>query len=137
MKTEAFQNPNLKQSENGNVEFDKEKYGQICIWQSTVLAKEQIDELQEMFKDQFDVEVLFLEQLLTKSDVDHNGNIISGTGNRSDVFLAVDTSSPKFGQFCIKRLQLGIRWIEDATSMTNGYHENPIYPQRVLDYATW
>jgi hypothetical protein len=73
--------------------------------------------------------VKFLEAIFTKPDVGD-----PTTGGRSDLFFAIDSSSESFGSFCVRRLSLGIRWLEDVLSELNGYSQNPIYPDRVLNY---
>ena len=42
-----------------------------------------------------------------------------------------------FSKFVVKRLDYGIRWIEDVLSNLNGYHLNPLYPEYVEGYKTW
>ena len=51
------------------------------------------------------------------------------------MFFAVHQDD--IGKFAVKRLQYGIRWIEDAMSNVNGYYLNPIYPEYIEGYKSW
>jgi hypothetical protein len=133
MSTETY---NPQRLENGNIKFDKEKFNQVCIRHDTIVNEttEGIESFCKHFKDEYGIEIIYLETILTKPDR-LNGQTVVGTGGRKDVFFAVDTSDKKFRLFCIYRLQLGIRWIEDVLSSVN-YHSD-IYPERVFDYKQW
>ena len=85
----------------------------------------------DQFKEVFDTRVQYLETILTKPDLDDPEN----TGGRSDVFFAVHQDDIE--KFAVRRLQYGIRWIEDAMSNVNGYHLNPLYPEYVEGYKSW
>ena len=130
MSTKTY---NPQRLENGNIKFDKEKFNQVCIWPDIIVNEttEEIKNFCKHFKDEYDIEVIYLETILTKPD-QLNGQTVVGTGGRKDVFFAVDTSSKKIILFRIYRLQFGILWIEDALSSVN-YHSD-IYPERVFDY---
>jgi hypothetical protein len=113
-----------------NVDYDKSKFNVVAVWPGTLLeVPGQVEEFEKFFKTEFGVEVKFLEAIFTKPDVGD-----PTTGGRSDLFFAIDSSSESFGSFCVRRLSLGIRWLEDAVSELNRYSQNPIYPDRVLNY---
>jgi hypothetical protein len=133
MSTETY---NPQRLENGNIKFDKEKFNQVCIWPGTIVNEtaEEIESFCKHFKDEYGIEIIYLETIVTKPNV-LDGKTVPDTGGRHDVFFAVDTSDKKFRLFCIYRLQLGIRWIEDVLSSVN-YHSD-IYPERVFDYKQW
>lgn len=106
-------------------------YTQVCVFPGLLVDQDKIQEFTDQIKEVFDTRVQYLETILTKPDVDNPEN----TGGRSDVFLAVHQDDIE--KFAVRRLQYGIRWIEDAMSNANGYHLNPIYPEYVEGYKSW
>ena len=106
-------------------------YTQVCIFPGLLVDQDKIQEFTDQIKEVFDTRVQYLETILTKPDVDNPEN----TGGRSDVFFAVHQDDIE--KFAVKRLQYGIRWIEDAMSNINGYHLNPLYPEYVEGYKSW
>lgn len=106
-------------------------YTQVCVFPGLLVDENKIQEFTDQFKEVFDTRVQYLETILTKPDLDDPEN----TGGRSDVFFAVHQDD--IGKFAVKRLQYGIRWIEDAMSNVNGYHLNPLYPEYVEGYKSW
>lgn len=106
-------------------------YTQVCVFPGLLVDENKIQEFIDQFKEVFDTRVQYLETILTKPDLDDPEN----TGGRSDVFFAVHQDD--IGKFAVKRLQYGIRWIEDAMSNVNGYHLNPLYPEYVEGYKSW
>ena len=112
-----------------NIKLNK-NFTQVCIWPGTIVGTDKIKEFEKYILEDFGVRVQYLEEIKTKSDV----NDLT-TGGRNDLFFAVHNED--IGKFSVARLHAGIRWIEDVLSSTNGYSENPIYPERVLNYKTW
>jgi hypothetical protein len=111
----------------------KEGFHQVAVWPGTVLGDTPVEEFVKFFADE-GYRVQYLEEIETAPDM-KNGEEVEGTGGRNDLFFAIhDEDIPKFA---VPRLMMGIRWIEDAMSRVNGYHENPIYPERVADYCGW
>lgn len=106
-------------------------YTQVCVFPGLLVDENKIQEFTDQFKEVFDTRVQYLETILTKPDLDDPEN----TGGRSDVFFAVHQED--IGKFAVKRLQYGIRWIEDAMSNVNGYHLNPLYPEYAEGYKSW
>ena len=106
-------------------------YTQVCVFPGLLVDEDKIQEFTDQIKEVFDTRVQYLETILTKPDLDDPEN----TGGRSDVFFAVHQDD--IGKFAVKRLQYGIRWIEDVLSNVNGYHLNPIYPEYVEGYKSW
>lgn len=107
-------------------------YTQVCVWPGTIVEPEEIEEFQQFLKQNMDVDVQYLETIVTFPNKDENGNDISGTGGRHDVFFAI--ADKDIGKFAIPRLSLGIRWIEDVLSSYN--YSSPIYPERVFEYKS-
>ena len=108
-------------------------YTQVCVFPGLLVDEDKIqEEFIDQFKEVFDTRVQYLETILTKPDV---GDQSGETGGRSDVFLAVHQDD--IAKFAVRRLQYGIRWIEDAMSNANGYHLNPIYPEYIEGYKSW
>lgn len=112
-----------------------EEFQQVCVWPGTIITEDQIEEFEEWILEEFGTRVKYLETIYTAPDRDKNGNIVKDTGGRADVLFAVHVDD--VNKFAVPRLSLGIRWIEDAVSQANGYFDNPIYPERVLNYKTW
>ena len=106
-------------------------YTQVCVFPGLIVDENKIQVFTDLIKEAFDTRVQYLETILTKPDVDDPEN----TGGRSDVFFAVHQDD--IGKFAVRRLQYGIRWIEDAMSNVNGYHLNPLYPEYVEGYKSW
>ena len=107
-------------------------YTQVCVFPSLLVDEDKIQEFTDQIKEVFDTRVQYLETILTKPDV---GDQSGETGGRSDVFLAVHQED--IAKFAVRRLQYGIRWIEDVMSNANEYHLNPIYPEYVEGYKSW
>jgi len=111
----------------------KKGFTQVCVWPGTIVGEEKISEFTDWMKEEFNVNVQYLEEIKTNQDVDEFGNPIAGTGDRNDVFFAVKNEDVE--KFAIPRLKMGIRWIEDVLSSTN--YKSAIYPSRVYDYKSW
>ena len=77
--------------------------------------------------------VQYLETILTKPDLDEEGNPVPETGGRSDIFFALHDDDVT--GFTITRLSIGARWIEDVLSEMNGNRH--LYPSRVQNYCLW
>ena len=108
-------------------------YTQVCVFPALLVDENKIqEEFIDQFKEVFDTRVQYLETILTKPDSDDQSGT---TGGRSDVFFAVHKDDIE--KFAVKRLQYGIRWIEDVLSNVNGYHLNPLYPEYVKGYKSW
>jgi hypothetical protein len=108
-------------------------FSQVAIWPGTTLEENQVEDFVAFFAGE-GFRIQYLEEVITAPD-QKDGVPVPDTGGRADQFFAVHEDD--IGNFSVWRLQLGIRWIEDATSAVNGYPANPLYPERVLDYASW
>jgi hypothetical protein len=108
-------------------------FSQVAIWPGTTLEENQVDDFVKFFADE-GFRIQYLEEVTTAPD-QNGGEPVPDTGGRVDQFFAVHGDD--ISKFAVWRLQLGIRWIEDAISSVNGYQSNPIYPERVLEYASW
>lgn len=109
-----------------------EGYDQVCVWPGTYLEEKDVEKFESFFKDAFQTRVQFLEQIETFPSTDDNGNDIEGTGGRTDIFFAVHNDDVL--KFAVKRLELGIRWIEDVLDPSN--YQSKIYPDRVYNYCS-
>lgn len=112
----------------------KENYNQVAVCQGLDVSENEIEEFVEFIKNEFETRVQFLETVITKPDIDHNGNLVPETGGRKDVLIAVHDDD--IIKFSVSRFKAGIRWLEDCVSITN----NPngiIYDKSILDYVTW
>jgi len=121
-----------------NIEL-KDGFSQVCIWQGCVVVDNEkekdkkINEFETFMLDNFKSRVQYLEEIKTGPDLDEQGNVITGTGGRNDLFFAVH--SEDIGIFAVPRLSVGIRWIEDALAMAN--YKYPLYPKRIFKYIRW
>ena len=104
----------------------KEGFHQVVVWPGTTVTKGEEADFEKFIKDEFDVEAQYLEQIETKKAPD-------GTGGRVDLFFAVKGDISKFA---VKRLQYGMRWLEDVLSEFNYDMSNPLYDKRVFQYLT-
>lgn len=111
----------------------KVNFNQVCVWPGTICGQEKIKEFEQYILLEFGTRVQYLEEIKTLPDR-KNGNDVSGTGDRNDLFFAVHTDD--VNKFALPRLKAGIRWIEDAVGDWNN-PEGIIYPKRVLKYKTW
>jgi hypothetical protein len=110
----------------------KDGFTQVCIWPGTVLGADNVAEFEQFFKDEMDVRVQYLEEILTYPDIE-NGMIVPGTGGRNDLFFAVHTKD--IGKFALERFRLGIRWYEDVVD--NGGLKLYPNPDEVNKYYSW
>jgi len=109
----------------------KEGFSQVCVWPGTLLGNSTIEDFEFFMKNEFNVDIQYLEEIKTKPDMKNNMSV-SSTGGRNDLFFAVKDSH--ISRFSVPRLEAGIRWIEDMLSKHN--HISPIYPERVFDYCS-
>ncbi len=97
------------------------KFNQLCVWEGTLVGKEEIKSFEKLFKNEMNVRVKYMEEIETLPTPGE-----PNTGGRNDVFFYVhDDDIPKFA---IPRLSLGIRWWEDVLGNGNGV----LYSQEVL-----
>lgn len=113
----------------------KPGYTQVCVWPGTFIPEGQTSaEFEAFMKKEFDVEAQYLETIVTKPDLDcHGKTVVADTGGRKDLFFALKDGWPS--AFAVKRIQYGIRWVEDA--LARGNYSSPIYPERVFGYKSW
>ena len=112
-------------------ERDKDAYSQLCVWPSTIVEVEEVDKVQEFFKEAFNLEhpVHIVGCVKTKPDRDANRKVIEGTGGRCDFFFFVHGAD--ISKFAVPRLAFGIRWWEDVI----GNKAHLIYPSKFLKQA--
>jgi len=111
----------------------KDGFRQVCVWPGTIVKDEEIPDMEKFFKEKMNTRVQYLESIKTLPDKDRNGDIVSGTGNRTDVFFAVNDDDVM--GFSIPRFEFGIRWIEDV--LGNEEKGCSIYPERIKGYCSW
>ena len=111
-----------------------ENFKQVCVWPSTCVGLEKVEQFKEFMLDNFKARVEYLEEIVTSPDFKNNQPVL-GTGGRNDVFFGVHTDD--IASFAIPRLQAGIRWIEDVLDNENLDEAPSIYPPRVIAYRTW
>ena len=117
----------MERDNDGNV-VRKPGFTQIVVWEGTIVEDSQLEEFEKFMIENLEVEIQYLETIVTFPD--------SGeptTGGRHDVFFALKDEYTL--SFCIKRLEYGMRWIEDV--LAEGNYRNSIYPPRVFKYMSW
>ena len=110
-----------------NVVKLNEGFDLVCVWPATLVGEERVSEFEDWFKNEFDIEAQYLEEVTTLPDRDKDGNVVEKTGGRNDVFFAIKRENAS--KFAIPRLHLGIRWAEDAIPQ-----DENIYPKYVKEY---
>ena len=95
-------------------------FNQLCVWPGTVLGESTPKDLEDFFKDEMGVRVKYHTEVETLPDVDDNGNILTGTGGRNDLFFFIHDDD--IGKFSVPRLQMGIRWWEDVIVYNDNAH---------------
>lgn len=110
-------------------ELENQGYHQIGIVQGMALAEKDIEDFEKFALEELGGKIKYLETVKTKPDIDENGNAVPGTGGRSDVFVAIHEDSIKTS-FSIKRLQFGIRWLEDVIKYNNHSY---LYSTEILE----
>ncbi len=106
------------------METEKKANKQLCVWEGTLVGTDKIKEFEEFFKNEFNVDVEYLEEFLTLPDETPD------SGGRNDVLFYVEMGK-NFGNFCTARLEWGIRWYEDFVAPYNGSRK--IIPKRILE----
>ena len=104
-----------------------EGFDLVCVWPATVVGEKCVSEFEDWFKNEFDIEVQYLEEVKTLPDRDEDGNVVEKTGGRNDVFFAIKREDAS--KFAIPRLHFDIRWAEDAIPQ-----DENIYPKYVKEY---
>jgi hypothetical protein len=115
-------------------------YSQVCIIMGAAIPPEAQKHytafFEKLFKAEFGVRVQYLETILTKPDLDEDGNPVPETGGRSDIFFAIhDDDVLSFSTSRLKLSAYGFtpRWVEDVLSPDNGNRH--LYPKRVQNYC--
>lgn len=96
-------------------------FNQLCVWEGTLVGKEEIKSFEKFFKDEMGTRVKYVEEIETLPTPGE-----PNTGGRNDVFFYVHDDD--IMKFSIPRLSLGIRWWEDVLGNGNG----ELYPEIVL-----
>lgn len=104
-----------------------EGFDLVCVWSGTLIGEKHASDFENWFKNEFDIEVQYLEEVTTLPDRDKDGNVVEKTGGRNDVFFAIKREDAS--KFVIPRLHFSIRWVEDAI-----LQDENIYPKYVKEY---
>ena len=103
---------------------EKPDYETMTIWEGIDFKDEDIPKMNEMFKENGFHPPQIVALVKTLPDVE-NGEVIEGTGGRSDLFFKVHNAD--IGKFAVWRFQYGMRWWEDVFFN----HQEGIYPQEI------
>ena len=106
-------------------------FKQVCVWPGCIVKPDEISQVEELFLNEFDVRIQYLETVVTKPDIGEFGYLVEGTGGRHDILFAVHDED--VSKFAVSRLLVGIRWIDDVY----GSEGSNIYPRRVAGYKSW
>ena len=111
-----------------------DNYTQLCVWQGTTLGKSSIQEFEQFFLDDMGVRVKYHTEVKTLPDLDENGNPISDTGGRNDLFFYAHNED--INKFAVSRMGMGIRWWEDVVKYNDNGH---LYTKEFLEAhpTTW
>ena len=104
-----------------------EGFDLVCVWSGTLIGEKHASDFENWFKNEFDIEVQYLEEVTTLPDRDKDGNVVEKTGGRNDVFFAIKRESAS--KFAFPRLHFDIRWAKDAIPQ-----DENIYPKYVKEY---
>ena len=104
-------------------------FNQLCVWEGTLVGKEEIKSFEKFFKDEMGTRVKYVEEIETLPTPGK-----PNTGGRNDVFFYVHDEDTL--KFAVPRLHMGIRWWEDVIK----YNDNSnLYPKEFVRNhpATW
>ena len=104
-----------------------EGFDLVCVWSGTLIGEKHASDFENWFKNEFDIEVQYLEEVTTLPDRDKDGNVVEKTGGRNDVFFAIKREDAS--KFAIPCFRFGISWAEDAIPQ-----DENIYPKYVKEY---
>ena len=104
-----------------------ENFKQLCVWPGTLLEENQIQDFINFFQEDLGVRVEYKTTLVTKPDLDEQGQEVPETGGRHDVFFYIHDDDVM--DFAVKRLGLGIRWWEDVIKYNDNAH---LYPEEFI-----
>ena len=105
-----------------------EGFDLVCVWPAIIIGKESISAFEEWFKNEFGIDVQYLEEVKTMPDCDKDGNVMEDTGGRSDLFFAI--KHEEISTFAINRFRYAMRWASDVVPQ-----DKKIYPRHVLKYV--
>ncbi len=103
-------------------------YNQLCVWEGTLVGKDEVKNFEKFFKDEMGTRVKYMEEIETQPTPGE-----PDIGGRNDVFFYVHDED--IDKFAIPRLSMGIRWWEDV--LRNG--NSVLYTEDVLEKypMTW
>ena len=106
----------------------KENFDQVVVWEGTTVGEKKVSDFESWVKDELDSRVQYLGEVKTLPDLyDNEGK----TGVRNDLLFSVHKEDiPKFS---VKRLQYGMRWLEDVFHNGNKH----LYSEQVQALASW
>ena len=103
-----------------------EGFDLVCVWPATLVGKKHASDFENWFKNEFDLEVQYLEEVTTLPDRDKDGNVVE-KGGRNDVLFAIKREDAS--KLVNPRLHFNIHWV--------GYdvhQDKNIYPEHVKNY---
>lgn len=111
------------------------EFKQVVVWEGVVFGEGQtVDDFMNFLKSEFPgIRFKYLEHVSTNPDRDIDGYEVRGTGGRIDQLFCVHYED--ISKFAVKRLQYGMRWLEDVCSPKNG--GSTLYPKHVYSYQFW
>jgi hypothetical protein len=90
----------------------------VVVWPALILRDEEVPEALEMLRGIGAKEIKYLGMVITKPDIDEDGNSIPETGGCTDHFFEVLDAETSFW---VNRLKSGIRLLSDVLWSVNGY----------------
>ncbi len=126
-----------------------EDFSQVCVFEiPTQLEYVSDEEFQEFIEEIVGIDLDTRFQFLEVFRNIPNTNVCSCCQDKAkddsthshihpNILFAIHNDDMKAFATKKHKLQLPIRWLEDNTSLNNGYYQKNFYPERVLGYRTW
>lgn len=89
-------------------------YRQLCVWEGTVIDKNNANEFEKFFLKEVGVRVKYSEEVITNPTP---FNEFKEPGGRNDVLFYIHVEDISI--FATKRFIFGIKWWEDVVSYNN------------------
>lgn len=108
-------------------------YTQVCVWHDCILGDSTPEEFEKYFLDKMGVKVKFLEEIITKPDLND-----SNSGGRHDLLFSI--SNEDIPKFSVSRFGMSDppRWLEDVLDNEESKTPNySIYPEHIKEYYSW
>lgn len=104
-------------------------FTQAVLWPGCILPAAQVPEFEEFILKELGARAKFIGSYKTLPDAEPD------SGGREDVLFYVHEED--ISGFSVKRLALGMRWVEDVLDNEKRRNEGTIYVQEIHDLYSW